>query len=154
MRRGRTATVMWSTFRGATAALSMSGMRTVTTQFGLVRQTPPEVMMHSNVPGLLAQVPEERRGAVVELAHCGYGAMGGALYACLPEAVRQRTWAGPLYGMALWFGFEAFINPLLGVRDTSERNWPGKVAVAVDHVLYGVILAEPSKTPGTSTTTD
>lgn len=122
--------------RGAVAAMAMSGLRSITTGLGLVRLTPPEEIGAHGAAPLLAHVPPEWRGAAVELAHWGYGAAGGALFAALP--VRGRA-AGVAYGLGLWAAFEAVVAPVLGApardRPPSER-----LALAADHVLYGLVV--------------
>ena len=86
--------------RGAIAAMAMTGMRAFTVDLGIVEQTPPEAIFKQRARGLIRKVPRGRRRAAIELAHWGYGAAGGAAFAALPEALRRRPWAGPIYGIA------------------------------------------------------
>lgn len=127
---------MNSVARGAVAAMAMSGVRSLTTSLGLVRLTPPEEIGARGGAPLLARVPPERRGAVLELAHWGYGALGGALFAALP--VRGRA-AGVAYGLALWAFFEAALAPTLGAPER-ERPTSELLALAADHVFYGLVV--------------
>jgi hypothetical protein len=120
--------------------MAMSGVRSVTTRLGLVQMTPPEeVGMHGAAP-LLARVPPAHRGAALELAHWTYGALGGALFEALPARARSSMTAGTAYGLALWALFEALVAPVLG---SSSRKRPAteRVALAADHVLYGLVLS-------------
>ena len=53
----------------------------------------------------------------MELGHWGFGAVAAAGYGALPRSWRERPWTGPIYGLALWSGFEA-MAPLLGWSET------------------------------------
>jgi hypothetical protein len=135
--------VAHATARGAIAAMAMTGMRVFTVDVGLVEQTPPQAIAKQKAQGLLRQVPRKRRRAAIELAHWTYGGIGGAAFALLPEAIRRRPWMGAAYGLAVWVGFEAGIAPLLGLRQAKGGNAaPERVALALDHLLYGVVLSE------------
>jgi hypothetical protein len=133
--------------RGAIAAMAMSGMRTLTTRFGLVEETPPRAIFRQRAPGLLRKVPRKRRQGVVELFHWGYGAAGGAVFGSLPERVRLAPWAGPAYGLAVWLGFEAGIAPALALRQAREPRPVERLAFAADHLLYGFVLSETRRRP-------
>src|SRR3954464_1396515 len=81
--------------RGAIAAMAMTGVRVVTVDTGIVKQTPPEAIIKQKARGLLRRVPRNRRRAAIELAHWGYGAVGGAAFGLLPERIRLARWSGP-----------------------------------------------------------
>ena len=125
--------------RGAVGAMAMTGFRRVTTGLGLVEATPPERIAHEAVPRLVSRVPPERRNEAIELAHWGFGAAAGALYGALPYRLRVRRWVGPLYGLAIWAGFEFALRRLLGISGP-RRKPQERAAVAVDHLLYGAIV--------------
>ena len=127
--------------RGAVGAMAMSGMRVLTVELGLVDQTPPQAMVRQRARGVLRRVPRGRRRAAIEALHWGYGAAGGAAFALLPDGLRRRAWAGPIYGLGLWLGFELGICPLLGLRRTKRVPVAERASLAVDHVLYGVVLS-------------
>jgi hypothetical protein len=127
---------------GVAAAMAMSGMRTLTTELGLVGETPPEAMARQAAGGLLKQIPPGKRGAVVELSHWGFGAVGGALFGVLPRWLRRRTWAGPGYGLLIWLGFEAGLAPALGLSQAKATRPVERAAFAADHLLYGQVLAK------------
>jgi hypothetical protein len=128
--------------RGGVAAMAMTGMRIVTVDLGIVDQTPPEAIAKQRARRLLRRVPRTRRRAAIELAHWGYGAAGGAAFAALPDDVRKRAWAGAIYGFAVWLGFELGLAPLLGLSQSKEARGAERLALAVDHVLYGLVLSE------------
>ena len=140
--------IVHATARGAIAAMAMTGMRVFTVDVGLVEQTPPQAIAKQKARGLLRRVPRKRRRAAVELAHWSYGGFGGAAFALLPEALRRRPWMGAAYGLGVWVGFEAGIAPLLGLRQAKGSDAaPERIALALDHLLYGIVLSEFRRRP-------
>jgi hypothetical protein len=140
--RSRIGEVAHAGVRGAIAAMAMTGMRAFTVDLGVVDQTPPEAILKQKASGLLRRVPRGRRVATIELAHWGYGAAGGSMFAMLPEEIRLRRWAGPAYGLAVWLGFEMAIAPALGLKQARRLRVAERVALAADHLLYGLVLSE------------
>jgi hypothetical protein len=125
--------------------MAQTALRRVTTGVGLVGRPPPERIALEGVPTLLASVPVEHRAEAIELAHWAYGALAGAVYATLPARLRDRGWAGPAYGVAIWLVFEAALAPtLLGLERTRERPLSERLALAADHALYGAVVAKRS----------
>jgi hypothetical protein len=133
--------------RGAIASMAMTGMRHFTVHVGIVKETPPDAILRRRASGLLKQVPEERRRAAIELAHWAYGAGGGAAFRLLPETVRLRAWAGPLYGLVVWLGFELGIAPALGLPQAEKPRPAERAGLAADHLLYGLVLSETRARP-------
>ncbi len=133
--------------RGVIAAMAMTGMRVLTVELGIVKQTPPEAMAKQRAAGLLRKVPRKRRRAAIEVAHWGYGAVGGAAFALLPDFIRRKAWAGPAYGLAVWLGFEFGIAPVLGLSQSKRPDAVQRTALAVDHLLYGLVLSETRMRP-------
>jgi hypothetical protein len=139
--------VAMGALRGALAAMAMTSLRQVTTGLGLVEQTPPDAILKQRAFGLLVRSPRlawfvaRRQVALVELAHWGYGAGGGAAFTALPRAVLRRPWAGPAYGLATWLVFEVSIAPVLGLEHARRIRPVERLMFAGDHLLYGVILA-------------
>jgi hypothetical protein len=127
--------------------MTMTGMRAFTVDLGIVEQTPPEAVMKQRARGLIRRVPRKRRRASIELMHWGYGAGGGVIFRLLPEGVRRRAWAGPVYGLAVWLGFEVGIAPLLGLKQAKRLRTVERTALAVDHLLYGLVLSEIRRRP-------
>lgn len=139
----RPAEVSHAALRGAVAAMAMSGMRTFTVDVGLVDETPPRAIIRQRARGLIRRVPRGRRAAAVELAHWSYGAAFGLL----PDRPRRQPWAGPVYGVLVWLGFEFGLAPLLGLRQAKQLRLVERAALAVDHLLYGLILSELRRRP-------
>jgi hypothetical protein len=133
--------------RGAIAAMAMTGMRTFTIETGLIDEPPPEALIRQKARALLRQVPRPRRRAAVELAHWAYGAGGGAVFAALPDGLRRRAWAGPVYGLIVWLGFELAIAPVLRLSQAKQLRAQERAALALDHLLYGLVLSEMRARP-------
>lgn len=133
--------------RGAVAAMAMTGMRVLTVSLGIVEESPPQAIFRQRAKGLLRLVPRERRRAAVELAHWGYGAAGGGVFGALPAGIRRQPWAGPMYGLAVWAGFEVALAPILGLEQAKKPRPLERVALAADHLLYGLVLSEFRRRP-------
>jgi hypothetical protein len=133
--------------RGAVAAMAMTGMRALTVNLGIVEQTPPQAIFRQKARGVMALVPRKKRRAAIELFHWVYGAGGGAAFALLPDAVRRQPWAGPIYGLAIWFGFELGIAPALGLKQSKKARPVDRAGLATDHLLYGLVLNEGRRQP-------
>jgi hypothetical protein len=119
-------------------------MRVLTTELGLVEQTPPAAISKQRSRGLRAllhRAPRRQRRWLVEVAHWTFGAAGGAAFGALPDAVRRRPWAGPVYGLVVWLGFELGIAPALGLSQAKRVRLVDRLALAADHLLYGVVLS-------------
>lgn len=120
-------------------------MRALTTRLGLLGATPPEVLV-DRAPAAVRRLQGDRLDALLVLLHWGYGSAGGAVFGALPARVRMTPWAGPAFGALLWLGFEAAIVPLLGFR-MAHRSRTDQLALAADHLLYGLVLSELRRRP-------
>jgi hypothetical protein len=137
--------VLHAAGRGAVGAMAMTGMRVLTTELGLVEQTPPQAVSRQRARGLralLRRAPRKQRRGLIEVAHWAFGAGGGAAFGALPRAVRRRRWAGPVYGVVVWLGFELGLAPVLGLSQAKRVRLVDRLALAGDHLLYGVVLSE------------
>jgi len=137
--------VLHAALRGAIAAAAMTGMRAFTVNVGLVKETPPLAIV-KNSP-LSRVVPRKQRRAAVEILHWTYGAQGGAMFGLLPEGMRRRAWAGPVFGLVLWLGFETVLAPLLGIAHAKKPRPAERLSIAADHALYGFVLSEMRRRP-------
>ncbi len=129
---------------GVVGAMAMTGMRVLTTELGLVEQTPPQALGRQRARGvraLLQRAPRKQRRGLTEAAHWAFGAGGGAAFGVLPRTMRRRRWAGPIYGLLVWLGFEAGIAPALGLSQAKRVRLLDRLALAADHLLYGLVLS-------------
>jgi hypothetical protein len=133
--------------RGAVAAMAMTGMRAFTVGLGIVEQSPPQAILKQKARGLMMLVPRNRRRAAVELFHWGYGAGGGAAFALLPDELRRRPYAGPVYGLLIWLSFELGLAPVLGLSQSKRLRPVDRLGLAADHLLYGAVLSEGRRRP-------
>jgi hypothetical protein len=126
--------------RGLVAAMAMTGTRRVTQNLGLLEQSPPEAIVGEKLR-LASRLSPEAREVAIELAHWCYGAGAGAAFGLLPDRIRRHISAGPAYGLTIWLLFEVGVAPLVGVQYAEERKAVGRLMLALDHVLYGVVVA-------------
>jgi hypothetical protein len=133
--------------RGVVGAMAMTGMRAFTVGLGIVDQTPPRAILKQKARGLMALVPRRRRRAATELFHWAYGAGGGAAFALLPDNLRRRPYAGPVYGLLIWLSFELGAAPVLGLSQAKQLRPADRLGLAADHLLYGVVLNEGRRRP-------
>jgi hypothetical protein len=124
---------------GAVAAMSMTGLRQVTTGLGLVQRTPPEAAIETAAPEALRSLPPRQQQTAIELAHWAYGAAGGAVYGLVPERLRRSVLIGLAYGAGSWAVFEAVVAPRVGQQ--REGGAQQDAALLADHMLYGGVLA-------------
>lgn len=135
---------------GAVGAMAMTGMRVITTELGLVEQTPPQALSRQRASGLRALVrraPRQQRRGLIETAHWTFGAGGGATFGALPRELRRHRWTGPTYGLVVWLGFEIGIAPVLGLSQAKRVRAVDRLALAADHLLYGVVLSATRSAP-------
>ena len=145
----RVGDVLHAAARGAVGAMAMTGMRVLTTELGLLEQTPPRAISRQRARGaraLLRLAPRKQRVGLVEVSHWAFGAGAGAAFGALPGAVRRRHWAGPTYGLVVWLGFELGIAPVLGLSQSKRARPVDRLALAADHLLYGLVLSEMRRT--------
>ena len=134
-------------FRGIIGAMAMTGVRQFASQARIIRDDPPARMARKQAKGLLRRVPRRRRGAVVELIHWAMGAVFGLVFGLLPESLRMKAWAGPVFGFLVWVGFETTAAPALGLK---QRRWPHgaeRTVFVIDHLLFGLVLSEMRERP-------
>ncbi len=139
----RAADVLSGAAAGVVGAMAMTGMRVLTIDLGLVEEPPPQALSRQRARGLrtlLRRAPREHRRGLVEVAHWTFGAGGGAAFGALPRELRRNPWAGPLYGLLVWLGFELGIAPVLGLSQAKRMRLVDRLALAADHLLYGLVL--------------
>ncbi|WP_017571082.1 hypothetical protein [Nocardiopsis halotolerans] len=126
--------------------MAMSGMRQVEVGLEFVHRTPPEAILAEGAPAVLRSIPRDRRKAAIELAHWGYGAAAGTLFALVPKRLRGSRITGPLYGALMWGAFELAIAPSLGLAHAHRTRPRERWALLVDHVVFGFIVGAPPET--------
>jgi len=136
-----------SAMRGAIGAMAMTGARTFTQSLGLLEEAPPRSIIRQKSRGLFRLVPSGKQRAATELMHWTYGSVGGAVFGMLPEQVRTRRWSGPLYGLGAWLAFELGLAPVLGLSQSKRMRPVDRLALAADHLLYGLVLSEARRRP-------
>jgi len=127
--------------------MAMTGMRQVSEGLGLIEESPPKAIFRQKTKGLIRLVPRGKRRAAIELAHWTYGAGGGLGFRALPEGVRFARGSGPVYGLVVWLGFELLLAPALGLKQAKQIRPVERAALAADHLLYGLVLAETRARP-------
>jgi hypothetical protein len=133
--------------RGLIAAMAMTGVRVFASHMGLIREDPPTRLAREQARGLLHSVPRKRRRGVIELIHWTMGAAFGVVFGLLPDGVRRRAWSGPVYGLLVWFGFEAGAAPALGLRQAEWPHWRERAVFIADHLLFGLVMSEMRRRP-------
>jgi hypothetical protein len=121
--------------------MAMTGMRQVTENTRVVHKSPPAAIVDRHAPQPVQEMRSEHRAVLTELVHWSYGTLGGMTFGLLPARVRAHPGAGPLYGLAVWLGFEVGVAPLLGVSHVRQAPLLGRLLVGLDHMLYGVVVA-------------
>ncbi len=119
--------------RGIAGAAAMNVVRAVTARVGIVDRTPPEALAERAASGRPSPI-------AVQAVHLASGAAFGAVYVVLPVRIRRLPFTGPVYGLAVWAGFEALIAPAVGTPHARSRPVLARLALAGDHALYGAIL--------------
>lgn len=99
---------------------------------------PPPKKLTRRILTLLGQRPSRPTlHAATALAHLGYGAAAGMLYATFPRNIR----AGSLFGVALWAASYAGWIPKLGLMRSPSNDRPGRpTAMIAAHVTFGSAL--------------
>jgi hypothetical protein len=138
---GNRALVIRAGARGLVAAMAMTGSRTVTAALAPEERTPPQAIVEEHAPLAVRRLTAYQRQAMTELFHWAYGAGGGLVFGLLPPRVRGLPGTGVVYGLVVWLAFEAGIAPLLKIQQVKERPVLWRTAMALDHVLYGVVVA-------------
>ena len=139
--------------RGVVGAMAMTGLRKLTSGLGPGERDPAEAILRQRLGLVMAALPQgrrqalkalvqpQRRRALTEAAHVGFGAAAGAGYGALPAQVRQAPWSGPgVRASRSGPGYELGMAPMLGVSHAGRRKPAERVAFVADHLLYGLVL--------------
>jgi hypothetical protein len=135
-----------ATAEGATAGVAATVVMTAVLEAGRrwssFHTHPPIRIVRTLVAGGPDR-PLSGEMVLAAVAHLGYGAACGVLFALL---TRRRPTAGPPmgvgYGLVLWFaGYGGWV-PTMGALPPPQRDQPGRqIALVAGHLVYGVVLA-------------
>jgi len=129
---------------GAVAGLAATGVMSLVMllarRVGVLGEPPPRRLTRR----LLSPLgPPQGRALDVaaSLAHFGYGAAIGSLFALLPARLRTSS-GGALFGLGVWAVNYAGFLPKAGLMPRPSRDRPGRPsAMIAAHLVYGVALA-------------
>lgn len=124
---------------GVAATGVMSAVLGLAEKTGVMEQEPPRVIVETLLP---VRPRSTLTNTLAVVAHVGYGAGAGALFAALPGRWPHGVRLGVGYGLAVWaLGYEGWL-PAAGVLPPAHRDRPGRaVTMLAAHVVYGGALA-------------
>lgn len=107
---------------------------------GLLGEPPPRKLTR-RLWRRVGRTPSRRTlNVTTTLAHLGFGAGAGVLYALLPPAVRSAP-RGALFGLGIWATSYAGWIPALGLMKRPKRDRPGRpTSMVLSHLVYGAVL--------------
>jgi hypothetical protein len=148
MRPSGTSTVGRVVIRGSLAGLAatiaMSAVMLAARRAGMMGKLPPERITEAGLRRLNIRASETSQNALSTLAHLGYGAGGGALFAALQRLLKDRMppLAGGLgYGLLIWVVSYAGWVPALGIMPPPQRDRRRRpTAMVIAHLVYGGAL--------------
>lgn len=129
---------------GALATIPMTAVMVAAQRLGLMGRQPPEKITDAMLDRIDVSPPREQRRGLAALAHLGFGAAAGALFAALragrPSPGRAML-EGAAYGTAVWTGSYAGWVPALGIMPAPEDDRRGRPAsMVLAHWIYGATL--------------
>src|SRR5688572_6803090 len=148
--------VLFGAGAGVAATLAMSALMLVAQRAGLLGRSPPRHIVERGLARLhvRGKVSRPQRQLLTAVAHLGFGASQGALYAALhhwlaPWPVRPQRVAstpsattGVPFALLVWAASYAGWIPALGILPSPSRDRPGRpLSMVLAHVVYGAALA-------------
>ena len=133
---------------GSAATIAMSALMLGAKRIGITGTLPPVLIARDALRAIDHKTPvAEEEHALAAVAHLGFGAAAGALFAILTEgadAARSRWIAasmGMLYASGIWLvSYQGWV-PALGIIPRASRDRRGRAAtMAVAHLVYGGAL--------------
>ena len=143
MSRAPLATVVARAIGGAGAGIIatavMSAGFLAAQRAGTIGTLPPRIIVEHVAPALPPRVSRVSSA----IAHLGYGAAAGAVYAFTP---RKRTASGIAYGVLVWAaGYELWV-PAAGILLPAHRDDRARALTILGaHLLYGAALGWASR---------
>jgi hypothetical protein len=137
---------------GAAATIAMSGLMLAAQRLGLLGRSPPRHIVDRALGCLHVRdkVSRQNRQLLTALAHLGFGATQGALYAVLyqvlarysPRPIAPSTATGVPFALCVWAASYAGWIPALGILPSPSHDRPGRpTSMVLAHVVYGAALA-------------
>ncbi|MFC6081175.1 DUF6789 family protein [Sphaerisporangium aureirubrum] len=126
---------------GALATVAMSAAMVAGDQAGMMKGGhPPKHIARAVLPGHKRR-PKPGEGVLGAVAHMGFGAAAGALFAMIADGGRARVSRGVAYGLTIWVvSYQGWV-PRLGILPPVHRDHPERQTVmAAAHVVYGAAL--------------
>lgn len=130
---------------GVTATTLMSGVMRTAKRVGLLDELPPRTITKAALDALGAgKSGEPTETVATSVAHYGYGAAMGALFAAIVHKVPipGPTWLkGAVFGLLVWvFSYVGWV-PAAKILPPPTKDRPGRPAVMVAaHLVYGGLL--------------
>jgi hypothetical protein len=130
---------------GGLATGLMSAVMFAAKAAGLMGEMPPKKIT-TRLLGLAGRRPrsDATEGALASLAHIGFGAAGGSLFAMLEPGRRlplPPLLTGMLFGAGIWLVSYRGWVPALGIMPPPERDRPGRPeSMLLAHLAYGAAL--------------
>jgi hypothetical protein len=129
---------------GLAATTAMSAVMLVSRKAGLMGKLPPERITERALRLLGVRTSETSENALSTVAHLGYGAGVGALFAAAGRALPMPVpgpVAGVVCGLAVWTVSYAGWIPALGIMPPPHRDRRDRQAsMIVAHLVYGAVL--------------
>jgi hypothetical protein len=143
---------------GAVATVAMTGvMHSLQRLFGGGR-LPPSRIVDTTLRRAGTWAPRPARRALTAVAHLGFGAALGPVFAALYRRTRRARLPAPtqgaLFGLTVWASSYLGWLPALDLMPPAHRDRPNRqFAAAIAHLVYGGALAallerlEPGRSP-------
>ena len=137
----RTVTGAEGALAGVAATVAMTALLEAGRRWSSFRTHPPTRIVRT----VLTSSPDRRlagEAVLAGLAHLGYGASCGVLFALL---TRRRPMVGSRlglgYGLLLWLAGYGLWVPAIGALPPPQRDQPGRqLTLVAGHLVYGLVL--------------
>lgn len=130
---------------GVIATLPMSAVMYASKHVGLMGEYPPEIIAEKGLEAAGVSPGRDVNDAAATVAHLGFGAGAGALFALLRRQVElpvPPVVAGIGYGLLVYVvSYNGWI-PAIHIMPPPEQDRPGRQpSMVAAHVVYGAALA-------------
>jgi hypothetical protein len=137
-------TLLRGALAGLAATAAMSAVMFAARKAGVMGKMPPERITEAGLHTLGIRTSERAENMVSSLAHMGYGAGGGALFAAIDGDRRLPApgpIAGAIFGFAAWVVSYAGWIPAFGIMPPPQRDRRRRpAAMILAHLVYGSML--------------